>query len=285
MKSIENTNPLITIIVASYNSENYIEKTLDSIHNQTENTIEVVIVDDCSTDTSVEIIKVFITDKPNFRLIVNETNLGGGRSKKKGIDLATGEIVCFVDCDDYLHPESVEKMKKAHLNNLDCALIYSDAFQVDDKDNIMGLLGRASKLREGETILEKDCVFHFATWKREYYEQCGMGFNEIFNVAYDLDLYYKLEEVGSVHFIDSPLYYYRVHGNNLSMGFKRKGRSVTELLIAKYEANKRRKNLDIGVLSELLQSYFVSVKKDTLKSISLKEILKDRLLKKIKKLI
>ena len=155
---------------------------------------------------------------------------------------------------------------------------------VYNKDNIKGLLGKASKLSEGETILGKDCAFHFATWKTAFYKKCRTGFNEIFNVAYDLDLYYKLEEVGSAHFIDTPLYYYRVHGNNLSMGFDRMGRSITELLIAKYDAYTRRKILDIGVLSELLQTTFVMVKKQTLESINLKDILKDRLLKKIKKL-
>jgi glycosyltransferase involved in cell wall biosynthesis len=285
MSSFKNINPLFSIIIANYNSENYIQKTLDSLNEQTENHLEIVIVDDGSTDNSVDIIRQFIKDKPNFNLVVNEINLGGGGSKKKGIALATGEIMGFVDCDDYLHHQAVEKMKEAHVRYDECGLIYSDAYLVDGKNNIKGLLRRSEKLAEGETILEKDCAFHFATWKRHYYEKCDTGFNEMFNVAYDLDLYYKLEEVGRVHFIETPLYYYRVHGNNLSMGFNRLGRSITELLIAKYEAHKRRENVDISGLADLLQSNFVSVKTRTLKSISAKQILKDRFKNKIKKLI
>lgn len=274
--------PLISIVIANYNSEDYIDDTLHSLYIQTYDNIEIIVVDDCSYDNSVNIINSWNCPKlKNFVFIRNKENLGGGLTKLIGLERARGEIVGFVDCDDYLDSRAVEMMVAAHLKFDKVGLVYSNAFEVDASGKIIGLLNKSRKLKAGQTLLEEDCAFHFATWKRKYYELCAYGFSSKFNIAYDLDLYYKLEEVSDVMYIAEPLYYYRLHGNNLSIGLNKLGSSISELLVAKFEAQARRNQIDISKLGGILQSTYDKVYSKGIKSVGIKQLLKE----KIRKLI
>lgn len=273
-------DPLVSIVIANYNSEKYINETLNSLFIQSYSNIEIVLIDDCSSDGSVDLINYWKSQKlKNIELILNARNLGGGVTKLIGLEKAKGEIIGFVDCDDYLHERAVEMMVAAHMNFDKVGLIYSDAFEVDSIGKIKGLLNKSRELKVGETILDVDCAFHFATWKRRYYELCVNGFSSKFNIAYDLDLYYKLEEVSDVMYIDQPLYYYRIHGNNLSIGLNKLGSSISELLVAKYEAQARRNQIDISKLGGILQSTYDKVYEKGIKSVGIKQLLKDKIRK------
>lgn len=274
---------LFSIVIANYNSELYIQDVLDSVAKQTYRNIEVVIIDDKSSDNSLEIIDGFI-GKTDLKVVfvVNKVNLGGGQTKLQGLTYATGDLIAFLDCDDYLHENAIERMVQAHHENENASLVYSDAYRIDNNNNITGLLGKARQVKEGSTILEEDCAFHFASWKRSFYKLLDTGFSGKFNIAYDLDLYYKLEEVGKVIFINEPLYYYRVHGGNLSMGFNNLGQSLTELIIAKYEAQVRRGTIDLKKVSLTLQSALDKVYAQGKNSISLKQELTKRIKKYLK---
>jgi glycosyltransferase involved in cell wall biosynthesis len=271
---------LFSIVIANYNSELYIKDVLDSVAKQTYRNIEVVIVDDKSSDNSVGIINGFI-ERTDLKVIFveNKVNLGGGKTKVQGLSLASGDLIAFVDCDDYIQENAVERMVQAHCENENASLIYSDAYRLDKNGNVLGLLDKARQVSAGSSILYDDCVFHFASWKKIYYDRLKSGFSGKFNIAYDLDLYYKLEEVGKVIYINEPLYNYRVHGGNLSMGFNNLGQSVTELLIAKYEAQVRRDEVDLKMVSSMLQIAFERVFTQGKNSVSLRQELK----KKIKK--
>lgn len=274
--------PLVSIVIANYNSEKYINETLNSLFIQSYSNIEIILIDDCSSDGSVDLINHWKSQKlKNIELILNARNLGGGVTKLTGLEKAKGEIVGFVDCDDYLHERAVEKMVGIHMNFEKVGLVYSNAFEVDASGKIKGILNKSRKLKAGQTLLEEDCAFHFATWKRKYYELCAYGFSSKFNIAYDLDIYYKLEEVSDVMYIDEPLYYYRLHGNNLSIGLNKLGSSISELLVAKFEAQARRNEIDISKLGGILQSTYDKVYCKGIKSVGIKQLLKE----KIRKLI
>jgi glycosyltransferase involved in cell wall biosynthesis len=252
-------NPLVTVVIANYNSELYIVDTLKSLKNQQYRNIEIIIIDDCSTDNSVTVIEDFLLKnnlKENVIFIKQNVNIGGGKAKKLGLDNANGEIIGFLDCDDYLTENSILKMVECHCKFPDVGLIYSNAYSVNKDGNILGLLNKSKLISPEQTILETCTVFHFVTWKKTYYEMCKIGFSDKFNIAYDLDLFFKLEEVSKIMFINEPLYYYRIHGGNLSIGFDKMGISMVELTIAKYEAQCRRNKLEINLLGSELQYVF-----------------------------
>ena len=109
--------PLISFVVTSFNYEKYILKTLESIKSQTYENFEIIAVDDCSSDKSVEVIEQFISDNQDLRitLIRNEENCGQLFSMIRGLKKAQGQFVSFVDSDDILFPDYAEKHIRVHL--------------------------------------------------------------------------------------------------------------------------------------------------------------------------
>ena len=99
-------NPLVSIIVPVYNVEQYIRRCIDSILNQSYKNIELIIVDDGSTDSSPQIIKEYI-DKA---IIVTQRNKGLAAARNTGLSHATGDFLCFVDSDDYLLNDAIMSM-------------------------------------------------------------------------------------------------------------------------------------------------------------------------------
>ena len=91
---------LLSVIIPNYNNSKYLKRCLDSIINNTYSNLEIIIVDDASTDNSVDIINSY-KDK-RIRLIKNKTNLGAGKSRNIGIKLSKGSYITFIDSDDYV---------------------------------------------------------------------------------------------------------------------------------------------------------------------------------------
>lgn len=100
----------VSIVTTAYNIEKYIEKCLTSLFAQTYKDIEVVLVNDCSTDKTMEIVAKF-TD-PRLKVVHHERNAGAGWARKTGIANATGEYVITVDGDDWISPDFIEKLIK-----------------------------------------------------------------------------------------------------------------------------------------------------------------------------
>ena len=92
---------LVSIIVPFYNAENYIKKTIDSVLCQTFQNFEILLINDGSTDNSSSIIKTIKDDRVH---LVEQENQGVSFSRNKGIAMAKGEFVVFLDADDLLHP-------------------------------------------------------------------------------------------------------------------------------------------------------------------------------------
>ncbi|WP_434033473.1 glycosyltransferase family 2 protein [Cupriavidus sp. a3] len=103
--------PLLSYIVLSYNYEEYIGTTLRSILEQTVQDFEIVVVDDCSRDNSVAVIRSF--NDPRIRLIVNETNLGGAGSYNRAVQAARGTWLVNLDADDWIAPDKAELQLRA----------------------------------------------------------------------------------------------------------------------------------------------------------------------------
>ena len=94
-------DPYITVVVPNYNGSAHIEECLNSIINQTVRNIEVIVADDASSDSSVEIVERFVESHPNIRLVVGEENVGLAANKARAAHLARGTYVTTLDSDDY----------------------------------------------------------------------------------------------------------------------------------------------------------------------------------------
>jgi len=94
--------PLLTIAVAVYNTEKYLRECLDSVVDQTYRNLEIICVNDCSTDNSLEILEEYATKDKRIKIIINEKNLGLGVTRNVGMEAAHGEYILFIDSDDWL---------------------------------------------------------------------------------------------------------------------------------------------------------------------------------------
>ena len=109
--------PLLTVIVPVFNTEKYLRKCLDSIVYQTYQNIEVLIIDDCSTDNSKSIVFEYQKEHHNLKYYKNDNNMGVGYSRKFGAENAEGDYIAFIDSDDWIELNYYDKMIKTILED------------------------------------------------------------------------------------------------------------------------------------------------------------------------
>ncbi|BDQ12541.1 glycosyltransferase family 2 protein [Sediminibacterium sp. TEGAF015] len=128
--------PLVSVILATYNGEMFIREQLESILNQTYPNIELIIIDDCSTDNTLNLIQDFCNNNNSCRLIKNESNLGYIKNFEKGMSLAQGAFIAPADQDDIWHPEKIEIL----INSIDeyTNIVYCDSLLVNYKGESLG---------------------------------------------------------------------------------------------------------------------------------------------------
>lgn len=123
----------VSVIVPVYNNEEYLNKCLSSLCNQTLNDIEIICINDGSTDSSLDILNDFKRNDERV-VVLSQENQGAGASRNNGIDIAQGEYISFVDGDDWLEKDSLEKLyNNASNNNSDLVLFNSVERRADNK--------------------------------------------------------------------------------------------------------------------------------------------------------
>lgn len=168
--------PLVTVVIALYNTEQYIEKCIDTVIKQTYVNIEIIIVNDGSTDSSAEKCQQFLKD--NRIRLINKPNGGLSSARQAGFEVANGRYICFIDADDYLETNYVEIMLNRLVdNNADVCVCYS-RFIKNDTEWIVG-----RDIEEDRYVVTKEILC------KNYIEQCSMFFlsdswNKMYNVEF-----------------------------------------------------------------------------------------------------
>lgn len=251
----DNIKISFSILMANYNHANYIEEAIHSVISQTYPYWKLIIVDDASTDNSIEKIKPYLKDN-RIKFIIHKKNLGYGGALKTAADNALNMVLAIFDSDDKLHESALEVMAKAYKNNPEYGFIYSTYWVCDFNLKNPQIAKWIGPIEPNGTNLHKIKVSHFKTFRRDVYRKTK-GFDPNQKSAVDKDIIFKLEEVSKLKFIDKPLYYYRSHELGISQG---KNQFITGVYyyIAKLKAFKRRLNTNIPNLTkkELYFDYF-----------------------------
>lgn len=129
-------NPKISIITPIYNSERFISECLESSINQTYTNWEQILVDDCSTDNSVQLIEAYIKRDNRIRLIKLSENVGSGPARNKAIESSTGKIIAFLDSDDIWEPNKLERHVKFMIDN-NAAFSHTSYGFINESGNIV----------------------------------------------------------------------------------------------------------------------------------------------------
>ncbi|WP_336127584.1 glycosyltransferase family 2 protein [Mesoflavibacter sp. CH_XMU1422-2] len=123
--------PLVSIITPMYNSEKFILKTINSVVNQTYSNWELMLIDDGSTDNTIQIVEDFKQKYSNITLLQNPTNLGTAQSRNKGILEAKGDYIAFLDADDLWKPNKLDQQIQ-FMQNHNCDVSFSSYEQIDE---------------------------------------------------------------------------------------------------------------------------------------------------------
>lgn len=127
-------NPKISIIIPVYNVEKYLAECLDSCINQTLEDIEIICVDDCSTDNSYKILKEYQQKDSRIKIFRQEENKKQGVARNKGLEIATGEYIWFVDSDDYIDTKACQILYDA-IKEFNVDMLCFSAIQFSDINN------------------------------------------------------------------------------------------------------------------------------------------------------
>lgn len=146
----------ISVIVPIYNACKHLRPALDSILAQTLREIEIICVDDGSTDTSLDMLKIYQKMDNRIR-IVTETNAGPGHARNNGLKRARGKYVAFLDADDFFEPEMLEKLyDHAEENDLDIAIARYDIYDNKKGKFVANIESEHGKIFEGGAITSKN---------------------------------------------------------------------------------------------------------------------------------
>ncbi|MDX8361114.1 MULTISPECIES: glycosyltransferase family A protein [Bacillaceae] len=193
--------------MSCYNAAEIIGRTIESISSQQFQDYELIIVDDYSTDNTVEAIEEKITLDPRMTLIKNTENIGLTKSLIKAVRLSHGEYIARIDAGDLMHPERLRKQKEILDEHDKVGLVTSYCNIIKMKDGIM--IEQYNKVLEAENIKKSmalgNRIEHCTTmFRRSIYDEVG-GYNKKYYTSQDYDLWVKMLHTSSLYVIPETL--------------------------------------------------------------------------------
>ena len=206
--SKEKQEILVSVIVPAYNAENSIKKCLDSLLNQTLKNIEIIVINDCSQDDTLKILKTY---KDKIVLIDNKKNLGPSASRNKALDIAKGKYIGFVDSDDYVDKTMYEKMSSCMNDEVDLVCCGRYNITKGKKEEIINRSKETDPHKFSKTSnYNTDKLF-----KREIIEKNKLRQPEDFMYAEDFAFGIRYKYYArKMYIIEEPLYYYVFDSDN-----------------------------------------------------------------------
>lgn len=208
-------SPEVTVLMSVYNKENYLGRAIESILKQTFENFEFIIIDDCSTDRSSELIAEYSDQR--IRVINNDENLGLTKSLNKGIALAKGNYIARMDADDISFSDRLEKQlllfkDDPHLGGCGC---WTEI--IDNDDNSIGKWETDYSSEQIYYFLNfRNCLTHSAMVFRKSIVDSLNGYNENIKFAQDYDLWQRMSKVARLAIIHEPLVRWRSNDEGIS---------------------------------------------------------------------
>lgn len=235
----------VSVIIPVYNVGKYLDRCLESILGQTEKNIEILCIDDCSTDDSLSILKNYAKTDGRIHIFKNEQNLGQAYSRNIGLDAAKGEFITFVDSDDYIDNRAMEEMyNSAKKRKLD--LLFCDAKIIQENKK-----NQTTPLRRFRNVVYPDApgavLFHHMVQHQDMY---GNVWGVLYRTAFlrenqlrfikgilheDVPFIFKATILGRKVGCVNTTYYYYVERNNSTMRSDNIEQRLEGLLIAYFD--------------------------------------------------
>ena len=232
--------PLVSIIIPTYNRAEFLSKAIESALNQTYDNIEILVVDDGSTDNTKKVVQNLQKNNSNIRYFWQKNSGGAAKPKNKGIENTKGRYIAILDSDDEFLPTKIEKQlqtfKKSKSDKLmavgtDAKEIYKEKnkiriFHVPNYDNPLKELLKHDYMGSGSAMM----------YKKELFHEIGM-FDENLKSGQDAEMRLRIASSGyNFHFIHKPLFKYKIHKGNISQSISAEKKSNdVEYIFKKYK--------------------------------------------------
>ncbi|MFB2876810.1 CHAT domain-containing protein [Floridanema aerugineum] len=204
----------ISLVIITYNREDYLSAAIESVLAQTKHDFELLIWDDGSTDNSVEIAQNYAKNDRRIRVIAAE-HRGETPARKAAMAEITGTYFGWVDSDDLLGPTAIEDTAAILDAHPEVGFVYTDYIDISKTGEIIGYGQRCSVPYSKEQLLLQFMTFHFRLIRRSAFELAG-GIDEEIQYISDYDLCVRLSEVAELKHLNKPLYYYRHHQESIT---------------------------------------------------------------------
>lgn len=215
------TKPLVSVCIPNYNYEKFIGETIESVLAQTYLNFELIIVDNGSTDSSVEIIKSY--KDPRIKFYQNEINIPVYQNINKAQELAQGELIAVLHSDDKYEPNFLEEIVSAYEKYPDKKVFVSGVYLLHHEENKIII---QSPFKTGGVKSQQEILLNLfkennigngvnVVYHRECLKKAGM-FSDKFRYSADFDLWFRLAGLYDFVYVPKILTFYRIHDSNLS---------------------------------------------------------------------
>lgn len=227
---------MVSIVMAVYNGERHLRKSIESVLNQTYRNFEFIIVNDGSTDSTQAILHDYSV-KDSRIVIINNEHKGIPYSANLGVSLANGDFVARIDHDDIWMPHKLEHQVNFLKSNPDIALLGSSVIPVDINGEVDNRFSRLFNNRQEfdskrfrATILRNCLICHSSSiYRKDAFNALG-GYNTSFNTSLDYELWTRLASKYKCFIDREPLAYYRIWHGNISET-KKKAQLINSLRV------------------------------------------------------
>lgn len=216
---------LVTIIIPIYNVENYVTDCINSVKKQTYKNLQVICVDDCSTDNSYSIVKILTANDSRFSLVRNEANMGLSYSRNVGMKSATGEYILFLDPDDWLEKDTINFLVEHATKKYFDVVLFGFQKRDCESNDVIGSVTHSSCK---EFVTGLDCLEYVYQNKEVNVSACCKFWRKDFLKEHDLQFYEGIVYEDTLFFINTmrcakgiymtskALYNYRIRSDSIS---------------------------------------------------------------------
>ncbi len=204
---------LVSVIIPCFNNAGTIAETIASVQHQTFRSFEIIVVDDGSSDSSIEVVNQIISQDADKKITVyQQKNSGPSKARNLGASYANGKYLMFLDADDLIHADYLKLSVDLLENDNSLNVVYSNAEYFDARKGEWKLKPFSRK-----KILMENMIFISAVTRKAVFDSVG-GFDERINYCEDWDLWIGIvSRYGGVYKIDRTLFYYRKRRDNSSL--------------------------------------------------------------------
>ena len=216
--------PKVSIVLPVYNGEKYLIEAIKGILNQTYNDFELIIVNDCSYDGTINILNYFANIDKRISVITNKKNIGLPMSLNRGFAIAKGEYFTWTSDDNIFHRNALEKMVLYLDMHPDCGLVFSDMNLINEKGEVIG-----ERICKNIELYKKNCIGASFMYRSGCEKKIG-DYDDGKRYIEDYDYWLRIASYFQIGKIEEILYDYRYHNDSLTLKkMKEIGERLTEL--------------------------------------------------------